>query len=393
MPHLLSLSLLSRIWFFIVLLMGFVPIVTADMQSTYDDASSWADGQANSAGTVDSGIAADVVPNYTANPPQSNYYSDPGSMDGAAAQEKTTNEAYQTVEQGYLNGPKFNIDPATDPIITRSDEIAQNAEVLSGQYNACQTIVSGTPGVVEQKTCHEYGVTESFPCTKDLLVEVSIRETCTHQAWFNQTTVKSFYGGDNFYYATRAFCDLTRNDGFQEVGYYTMGESGGAGWQSATVPTTPVTNWTRLPDGRQCGGYGDNCYPVHVYYNGAGCNETTCTYNFIFGSYGSSWYPTYSCPSPSVWGELVNDPDTGQQVVQSPPRWGSRSTACYRQDCRQENGPDGWVTICTWVYSGEASPAGGFVGDTLTFPKPRYERYISREEWINNCAGFEDPIQ
>lgn len=384
-----AFSLALRTCLFTAALIGFATPIMADMQSTYDDATSWASGQVDSSGTVDSGTAADVVPNYTANPPQTNYYNDPGSMDGAATQEKTTNEAYQTVEQGYLNGPKFNIDPATDPIITRSDEIARNAEALSGQYNGCQTIVSGTPGAVEQKTCHEYGVTETFPCTKELLVEVSIRETCTHQTWFNQTPYKTFYGGDNFYYMTRAFCDLTRNDGFQEAGYYTMGEVGGAGWQSVTLPTTPVTSWTRLPDGRQCGGYGNSCYPVHVYYNGAGCNETTCSYNFIFGSFGSSWRPSYSCPSGGQPGYLAYDSESGGEYL----RYDSSSTTCYAQSCSNElvNGEAQYV--CRYVVVGTGSPSGGFVGDTLTFPKPRYERYISREEWINNCLGFEDPVQ
>lgn len=367
----------------LLLLAGSCRPVQADQAAAYQDAAAFAgtqkslDPAANSTNTTN-------VPQYTASPPETSYYGNSGNMaaDGNTAAQTSDVGTFMAQSQ---DRPLFIIDKNTDPVLVRSMQVTTptNLSNFLAQFGGCYTEQQIVPGAVTPATCEEYRKDEFYTCAKDLVVAVGIRATCTHLTWFADTGIKTAYYGDNFYWSTRAFCDLTRNDGMQDIGYYTHGEVGGNGWQSATVPTTPQPNWTRLPDGRQCGGYGNGCYPVHMYYRGAGCSVTDCSYEFIFGSYGSSWSPTYSCPSPSQWGELYTDTETGVTSVVP----GGTNTNCYTSVCTYDAQSN--VTTCAWVISGQASPAGGFVGDTLNFTRPRYELYITSEEWTKGCAGLE----
>lgn len=265
--------------------------VTADMATTFQDASTFATNQkaanpaANTANTAN-------VPNYTATPPQASYYSNSGAMatDGNAVAQ--TNQAGQFMSASQ-NRPLFVIDPVTDPVLVRSMLVTSptNLQNFLKQFGGCYTEQQVVPGAVTQQTCQEYRPDQIFTCNKTLNVTsnsitrleyypskcVSFSVFCDSQnAAGNIATCSSanslgytwmFVNGGPYGQVAVTYCDYSCN--FAQVNGWTFGRGTNLAWCDL-----------------------NNCGTMSVSYSSEGIPTYTCN-----GAVGSTMSIPASCPA------------------------------------------------------------------------------------------------
>ncbi|MHB8697657.1 MAG: hypothetical protein ACYC9J_06390 [Sulfuricaulis sp.] len=153
-----------------VLLLSVVSVAVADQAASYQDATTFSQGQlsanpaSNSANTVN-------VPNYTTAPPQASYYGNSGAMavDGNAVAQTSQAGQFLTASQ---NRPMFVIDPATDPVLVNSMNTTSptNLQNFLHQFGGCYTEQQTVPGVITQQICQQYRPNQTYTCNQTLNV-------------------------------------------------------------------------------------------------------------------------------------------------------------------------------------------------------------------------------
>lgn len=207
------------------------------------------------AGSVDSNVAADpnspnLVPGYTPNPPQAQYYTNPGQMETDGATQMQNSEVGQFVSTDEDTRPAFVIDPNTDPMIQRATTTATNADAITGTYTGCTQMDQVTPGTTTTEACQEYRPPEQHTCSNTLNVNVQRIDTATCNLGstiaYNYTTrwIREGMRGQDGGSAT-VFCDPYRTDGMLNW-YFWFEDAGAFNIPIALQPQTPISSdpWT-----------------------------------------------------------------------------------------------------------------------------------------------------
>jgi hypothetical protein len=130
------------------------------------------------------------VPNYTNNPPETQYYSagkKPINGDGeqkkADCKNYVANSAYSQQECDVINylsnlatsAPKFVIDPTTDPVIVHSKRVVGDAVAdVVGNVSTCHVETKTVDATYIIKSCTQSPGVDSVSCSKVLTVECGL---------------------------------------------------------------------------------------------------------------------------------------------------------------------------------------------------------------------------
>lgn len=170
-------------------------ISTATPAETYGDAIE--DGKSygatvNSTMPDASTLAPESVPGYeTADPPEAHHYGNPAGLGDAANQAAAQNEAAQSVTEGFVSRPMFTIEPETDPMFQRMDQVESNAATiagaLQGEYTSCEPVVLQTPNPPITETCMESRYVENTSCKRTAECSVTGQEMRCEPKYFRCT--------------------------------------------------------------------------------------------------------------------------------------------------------------------------------------------------------------
>lgn len=167
---------------------------TAALAQAHDEG--MAAGQAANTATrnqITTSRATEVVPGYTATPPESALYGRPNLTGEAnarlAACPLTPSDPVCQAQRGALssaNTPRDGVSP-NDPAILSARRIAGNPattlEDIASYYSGCQVSTVATPAS-ETRICRQYNGATPQSCARNLSVSVARGESCTPGDWF-----------------------------------------------------------------------------------------------------------------------------------------------------------------------------------------------------------------
>lgn len=247
------------------------------------------------ADSVDSNVAVDPdsvnqVPNYTADPSQTQYYNNSGQMETDGATMMQDSDIGQFVSTDEDTRPVFQIDTTNDPMIQRATDAATNADAITGTYTGCTKIDQVTPGTTTTEACQEYRPPETHTCERPLNVTVEpvLTPTCPSGTWFASGVMTKvlpgkFGKGWDWGY-DYAMCNPTRTDGLITI-RLNYEATNNVHTNTCDIPLTPATPLSsdlyNISDKKQfCG--------TDHYYSG-GCDASdNCTFRF-HACFPSTW--------------------------------------------------------------------------------------------------------
>lgn len=119
-------------------------------------------------------VDPNTVPGYQGtNVKETQYFNEGLNIENIAQEKAATDPTAQFINEGRQTRPTFNLDPRTDPLFKRQDEIGEKAHLLSDTYTGCVELPVGE----EDKTITGYqycNVTgkqdlETFECQNKLI--------------------------------------------------------------------------------------------------------------------------------------------------------------------------------------------------------------------------------
>lgn len=182
--------------------------------NAYADALSdaFAQGQAlGSAGNsaahanITTGTAQSSVPNYSATPPQTSYFTSPGLGSAASAVTSAcastgssstgySNQACAAVNFSQTNPsrrPSFTIAP-NDPLLSGAKTITANPQAIAGNiagsYSACTVQTVTQSDIFETEICHQVRSLVNSSCDKVLIVTPVLTPGCTPGQFLTRVT-------------------------------------------------------------------------------------------------------------------------------------------------------------------------------------------------------------
>lgn len=344
--------------------------------------------QANAAAPNAADMDPSTVPGYqTSTPSQTRYYGNPAALSSAGSQAAGTNDAAQSVVQGYENRPLFTFDKSTDPMFQNLSQIETGAANMltaeQGGYAQCQPVMLTTQTQGSTQVCYQTRTTQNESCDDTLTVQMTNEHfNCPIGTWWAQATGHR-NGSD--YMEAQAYCEDV-SSGHIHVRVYAAGGAGACtGWQTVQLSLTAATQTTKIAE--LSPNWSGGCWNTGVYLAvGSGCNGDSCSYTFGFDP--SIWFndsPTYSCPSGETLAGQSCYTDTTMQNKNSPCA-GTVITSTTT---------GGWggtfTTYTCQVYDGPANPSFTYTL-TLNFTKPRYT-YDYTDVWNDGCASLEGAAQ
>ena len=247
----------------------------ADMDSAAQDATNWA--TANPPPAVQTQDPTAVVPQYTTNPPQANFYNNPILMEEQAAIDRTLSDSAAMIDSGASNASSHTFNPLADPMFNVPEADA-----------GCQDVTENVPGTYETKICRDYRPNWTENCTRDLGVDVQVNETCSLGGVTNTVTAYK-NGGDQMH--ARAIC--TESPTAHTLQFYAHGGRGACvGWQNYVVDPTGIdagwvyTGLMARPH------WNSSCRYLGVYVRRNGCDADNCSVSVgwcYMGRAGGVW--------------------------------------------------------------------------------------------------------
>lgn len=153
-----------------LLCVGPTTLSAADYRDTIEDGKTFG-SEVNATMPDAADLSPENVPGYeTASPPEAAYYGKPAAVGDAANQAAASNEAARNVNEGFAARPMFTLDPETDPMFQRQNQVeasaASIAGALAGEYEDCEPVVLQTPGAPVTETCTESKSRETTRCKR-----------------------------------------------------------------------------------------------------------------------------------------------------------------------------------------------------------------------------------
>ncbi len=256
--------------------------------------------------------ASTGVPNYTSTDPASSYYmggmgsltapatsgmlsctSTPGSSDPDAHTHGKCESVRMLMNDPGKKNVMFPLNPKTDPLATKRDLVAGDAEtylgslIVSGAYSGCVTKTVKDPDTYQTETCNQYLTAGEESCLETLNIIVEMNEVCVPGTYeYPYTFTTRDRGGETW--VTSSLC--------AGGGIRVQCWSGGGQTNSFTIPlndpaVTPVLGTTCYPHTK---------YPSlfrRFYYKDLVCNgpANSCTVTMFDVP---DWDPDiYRCPS------------------------------------------------------------------------------------------------
>ena len=178
----------------VVTLICFITTQTTALAQPHDEGT--AAGQAantTAKSLIDASTASQVVPGYTATPPETAYYGQPGLAGQANAQltacALTPSDPVCQAQLGALgsaNTPRVAVSPY-DPSVLAARRIAANPaatlEDISAYYSGCQVATVAT-AATETRVCRQYSGTTPQSCAQTLSVAITRTSSCSPGDWF-----------------------------------------------------------------------------------------------------------------------------------------------------------------------------------------------------------------
>ena len=380
-----------------------MPAYGDDAKKVFDDAKAIGVARANEDGAnVSNGkaeaVVKAVVPGYTDKPKESTYYASqdtatPTANLSAACAATPTDPTCSGIKTATPTRPPTTLSPASPALA--GQEAARNPTSVLGDiantYNACA--VGGemtTPATFDHKTCSlDTGAWTTEPCTKTLSVSPVEKYSCTAGSVIASKEIDGKM-------SVKAFCNPKAGANIS----FTFDAWGGHGSCAAplnatldlSVPQPQGGNPPPLIGGLAPHWHG-GCFPVSVYWEGAGCSGGACSLKVHFVQ-SPGLQPNYTCTTPgTVRGSDVMFWDW------TPPS--SASSTCYYPFADVESAagrPGGWGNAAGqdafWAeYEPGVASGWGWVGEhyetTLSFPQPTFTP-ASGDTWANTCTTQED---
>ena len=367
---------------------------------------------------VSADAARAVVPDYTANPPQTIYKGQTGLAAKASAQLAACTATpddiscqAQTTAMTSANTPRTSVGPY-DPAVQGARAIAANPSLtlgsLSAYYSGCATADVSNAASKVTKVCNRYTGIGNYACRRDLTVDVTRVQSCAPGTWYASDT---FHRPGYERYAdqmiVQALCEPDRHDGKMQFRSNAFGSDGACtGWVTFEVdmatPTTDagMTNRvaTLLPDWDpgSCG------WPLDVYQVGPGCVGDTCTKTFHY----VRSVPNRSRVTEEHWRTLSFA--RAGLIAQEQDAWvnncpvlaaGGRCTAVAGERCvdgpgvKKVNGHD--VTRACWAYETTFNCDGGTAKDecaplVAAGCTPQGSTCKQLDPLTNTCLAYQD---
>lgn len=349
---------------------------------------------------------------------------DPTSALGAS-------EAGSHVTTTFGTRPVFTIDPATDPMMTKSQTIENDPEAvagaITGTYSGCSSITSSTPPVYEEKICHESVTMAPQACQKILNVAVKVdwvpscaSGTVIATSAAGQSCDKHDGADDWHGYHASAVCDYS-SAGRQKIVHrrdpIDEGQLGASGCGAGLAPNlslmTAPAFWvpeapTAIPQPLYSYidfiGFGSSTR--HVYYAG-GCTGDSCSYTIMDQGQFDYTYP--ACPSGTTAAESLyimtaSSGGGAPTYAPLPPPGGcfaaqpTSGFGCAAGDISAytKSGSGFFATYtpvgCQRLQITNAPTGYTVTGDanTLNFARARLVKKVTETDaWDNQCAGLE----
>jgi len=245
--------------------------------------------------------ASTGVPNYTSTDPASSYYmggmgsltapattgmlsctSTPGSSDPDANTHGKCESVRMLMNDPGKKNVMFPLNPKTDPLATKRDLVAGDAEtylgslIVSGSYSGCATKTVKDPDTYQTETCNQYLTAGEESCQEILTVSITTSESCVPGTWYGGFVLGiPSYGWTN---QIDVYCDINRNDGMLALRFTPTGLHGACALGYLDVPKAPFTVSDTVQYGvvrTTCDGDG-NCTDTYGYKN----NELTSIHNW-----------------------------------------------------------------------------------------------------------------
>lgn len=337
-----NVAIVSALWVF-------VPANSmADQAAAYQDA-------ANYASTNQKNPAADPsnvnnVPQFTSNPPQTNYYSNPSAMETDGAQEMTTSSTGQFYTSSQTTRPKVVIDSNTDPTMQKAKQVSANADTVVGTYTGCSQLTQVVPGTATSQTCQEYRDPQFYTCNKTLNVQAA---SITRIEYYPSTCE----GVGVFCAPWNNYCTVP-TDAISKGYYYFFINSNPAGTM------TQISSCTSSCDYFEINGmsFGRGTYL-------SWCDLNNCT--SVGVTYSSEGIPTYACTGGG-----------GTSASNCPSGYNKTTASDGKVTCRESK-----------VTTYESNPICQKIGDVQQLSTGGSAKFYweiwACDTWGNQCATFE----
>ncbi|WP_420475243.1 type-F conjugative transfer system mating-pair stabilization protein TraN [Noviherbaspirillum sp. ST9] len=228
--------------------------------------------------TVDHTSAANVVPGYTAMPPERAYYGQPNLAGQANARlahcALTPGDPVCDAQLGAIHSANTPRDAVTayDPGVAPAKEIARNPSIalgsLAAYYAGCSTTDVATSATTQPRLCRRYAGANTYQCTRSLTVGSTRSANCTPGDWFAHA------GAGNAGFDVQ--CLPERPDTAQHFRITQSGDPAAFFDADLTVPRPFPQRVADLgPDGNA--GMAGTLAHLWVWLAGNACTSTTCT--------------------------------------------------------------------------------------------------------------------
>jgi len=201
----------------------FVPLLTIGITAAYAidpnaqrgyDSGIETGQQAFDPGLATNQSAAESLPNYNTNPPETAYANDPNAATNQGESMVSTSDAGQAATSAKNTmSQESSLTNGTDPIYQRDGA----ESTLSSSYAGCTTVTGTMPGATTAETCSATPPAETHRCNRTLSVSVEQVPSCTLGT--EQAVINQYYAWRRYFCAstTRVTCGPELNGQHQVV--------------------------------------------------------------------------------------------------------------------------------------------------------------------------------